>query len=107
MGQARPRPGDTQKGIGDGDHLAFDRRGARNVIDEHIFIRAIGDELAVRPEDAVEAAGQDEQGLAVRRHRHGGGLTGGEARIAGKTRIERLKDRARRGRRGSKPGRSA
>ncbi len=91
---SRRRPGDPQEGIGSGQYLAFHRHGTGHVIDEDVFLRLARDHLPVRPEIAVEAAGEDQQGLAVRGQGHGGGLAGGEARQIGQVGVQGLEQGA-------------
>ena len=92
--------GQTHVTVADLQSLCLHRVAGGEVFHEHIFVRGIRDWLAVGREQPVEAAGEDEERLAVRAERGVHGLAGGVGGKAGEMRVEGLKMGAGGGERG-------
>src|SRR5260221_9066749 len=81
-------PGDADEGVGNRQDLLPAWRPGRDIVDEDVFIRCVGDTPSGAIEIAVEAAGEREQKPAVGARRQGDGLAGAKIGNDGQIRIQ-------------------
>ncbi len=88
------REGDAHERVGHLQHLLLHRRAVRNIIDEHVFVRSRRNHVRRSVFHQIIAAGQDQQGLAIRADRGGHRLAGRVGRERRKARVQRAELRA-------------